>query len=159
MMAGTMILANVTGGMQDQMRFIDENNKWIEFDESFSSNNLGKYKKCGEWALPVFPRTISLIGSPLTPYIFDDRCDFRDIATQLRVSYDMGKEERNRRGQLAHEWVTSEESGMSARNMAENIISGIDETFNNFKPQDNFEFIQIENLKSNFIKYPIPEYE
>jgi glycosyltransferase involved in cell wall biosynthesis len=31
MMAGTMIMANVTGGMQDQMRFEDENGNWIKF--------------------------------------------------------------------------------------------------------------------------------
>jgi glycosyltransferase involved in cell wall biosynthesis len=28
MMAGTMIMATVTGGMQDQMRFEDENGNW-----------------------------------------------------------------------------------------------------------------------------------
>jgi glycogen synthase len=29
MLAGTPIIANVTGGMQDQMRFEDENGNWI----------------------------------------------------------------------------------------------------------------------------------
>jgi hypothetical protein len=33
MMAGTMIMANVTGGMQDQMRFEDENGNWLNFNE------------------------------------------------------------------------------------------------------------------------------
>ena len=30
MLAGTPIIANVTGGMQDQMRFEDNNGKWFE---------------------------------------------------------------------------------------------------------------------------------
>ena len=53
MMCETMIAANVTGGMQDQMRFVDENGKWIEFNADFPSNHRGTYKECGEWALPI----------------------------------------------------------------------------------------------------------
>ena len=86
MLAGTPILANVTGGMQDQMRFEDENGKWIEFDENFCSNHFGTYKKHGEWAIPVFPSNSSLVGSPPTPYIWDDRLDFRDLAKALKES-------------------------------------------------------------------------
>ena len=38
LLTGTPIIANVTGGMQDQMRFEDENGDWIEFNEiSFKS--------------------------------------------------------------------------------------------------------------------------
>ena len=59
MMAGTMIVGAVTGGMQDQLRFEDENGKWIDFDADFPSNHRGTYKKCGEWAVPVFPSNIS----------------------------------------------------------------------------------------------------
>jgi hypothetical protein len=47
LMAGKMIIGNVTGGMQDQMRFEDENGKWIDFDENFCSNHFGTYKKHG----------------------------------------------------------------------------------------------------------------
>ena len=72
MMAGTMILANTTGGMQDQMRFEDENGDWIDFNEDFPSNHRGTYKKHDEWALPVYPSNLSLVGSPKTPYIWDD---------------------------------------------------------------------------------------
>jgi hypothetical protein len=35
MMCGKPFIATVTGGMQDQMRFVDENGKWIDFDENF----------------------------------------------------------------------------------------------------------------------------
>ena len=83
MMCGKPIIANVTGGMQDQMRFMDENGKWINFDADFCSNHFGKYKQCGEWAIPVFPSNRSLVGSPPTPYIWDDRVDFRDLARHL----------------------------------------------------------------------------
>ncbi len=70
MMCGKPIIATVTGGMQDQMRFEDEKGEWIKFTEKFGSNHRGKYKNCGEWAFPVFPNNLSLVGSQPTPYIF-----------------------------------------------------------------------------------------
>jgi glycosyltransferase involved in cell wall biosynthesis len=144
MMCGKMIIANVTGGMQDQMRFEDENGNWIEFNEDFPSNHFGTYKKCGEWAVPVFPSNSSVVGSIPTPYIFDDRCDFRDVAKAVEKVYRMPKEERDHRGKLAREWVLSEESMMSAENMAKNVIDAIDDTLSSWKPRENFQFIKID---------------
>ena len=54
------------------MRFEDENGDWIKFDSNFCSNHFGTYKKHGKWAIPVFPSNTSVVGSPKTPYIFDD---------------------------------------------------------------------------------------
>ena len=162
MMAGTPILANVTGGMQDQMRFEDADGNWIKFTESFGSNHLGKYKKHGKWAFPVFPSNISLIGSPPTPYIFDDRCDFRDVASQLLNAYALKMEdanEYNKLGEAAREWVTSDESMMTAANMAKNIIEGIDKTFDAWVPRPVFNLIKIEDYKPNYLKYPVAEHE
>ena len=55
MMAGTMIMATVTGGMQDQMRFEDKNGNWFIPTAEIPSNHRGTYKKHGKWAIPVFP--------------------------------------------------------------------------------------------------------
>ena len=155
LMCGKMIIANVTGGMQDQMRFVDENGKWIEFDESFCSNHLGRYKECGEWAIPVFPSNISLQGSVPTPYIFDDRADFRDAAAAIRKVYDMTPEERERRGALGREWVMSEESKMNAEHMSQNIIDAVDETMATFKPRTRYEIFEIKERPLKTIKFPV----
>ena len=155
MMCGKMIIANVTGGMQDQMRFVDENGKWIDFDADFCSNHFGKYKTCGEWAIPVFPSNMSIQGSPQTPYIFDDRCDFRDAANAIMEVYEMGYDERERRGKLAHEWVMSDESMMSAKNMSKNIIKHIDKVLATWKPKPKFELIKIEPLKRKHIRHKL----
>ena len=146
MMAGTMIIANVTGGMQDQMRFEDENGDWIKFDENFPSNHFGTYKKCGKWALPVFPTNTSMVGSPKTPYIWDDRLDFRELADTLMESYKMSREEIKERGLAGREWVTSDESMASARKMNENIIINFDKLFETWKPRRKFDFIKIDKL-------------
>ena len=147
MMAGKMIIANVTGGMQDQMRFEDEDGEWIDFTSEFPSNHFGTYKKCGKWAVPVFPNNMSLVGSPLTPYIWDDRLDFRDLAEAITQVYELTPEERTENGKAAREWVTSNESGMSARMMCNNVIKDIDLTLEKFTPRKSFTFSLIEDLE------------
>tara|TARA_R110001599_G_scaffold169466_1_gene359391 strand:+ start:16 stop:1269 length:1254 start_codon:yes stop_codon:yes gene_type:complete len=96
LLTGTPIIANVTGGMQDQMRFEDKKGNWIEFDENIPSNHRGTYRTHGEWALPVYPTNLSLVGSPKTPYIWDDRCTPEDAAKQIRALYDMSKKIENK---------------------------------------------------------------
>ena len=98
MITGTMIIPNVTGGMQDQCRFENEKGEWIDFDADFPSNHRGTYTKCGDWAVPVFPSNISLAGSPPTPYIFDDRANPEDVANAIKTIYELGPDERKKRG-------------------------------------------------------------
>jgi hypothetical protein len=155
MMAGKMITATVTGGMQDQMRFEDENGKWIDFDKNFCSNHFGTYKKHGEWAVPIYPSNMSLVGSVPTPYIFDDRADFRDITNAIEEIYNLPKEERLRKGELGRQWVLSDESMMSAKNMAKNVIETFEETFSTWKPRKRFEFIKADKLPIKKVRHKI----
>jgi hypothetical protein len=160
MMAGKPIIATVTGGMQDQMRFEDENGEWIKFTEEFGSNHRGKYRKHGKWAYPVFPSNLSLVGSIPTPYIFDDRAEPFDIATSIAELYATkmyGPEEYKEQCQAAYEWVTSDESMMSTRLMSKNVIDGIEETLEKFQPRYSFELIKVEPLEQplHFVKHVI----
>jgi glycosyltransferase involved in cell wall biosynthesis len=66
-LAGTVIIANVTGGMQDQMGFEDEYGNWYTPTPDIPSNHTGRYKNHGCWAFPVFPTNRSIQGSPKTP--------------------------------------------------------------------------------------------
>ena len=155
MMSGKMIIATVTGGMQDQLRFENEKGEWIDFDENFCSNHFGTYKKHGEWAVPVYPSNMSIVGSVPTPYIFDDRADFRDIAAAIEEVYNLTPEEREAKGLKAREWVTSEESMQSARMMSKNMIDGIEETFAKWKPRHKYDLIKVEKLPRKKATHPI----
>lgn len=155
MMSGKMIIATVTGGMQDQLRFENEKGEWLDFDENFCSNHFGTYKKHGEWAVPVYPSNMSIVGSVPTPYIFDDRADFRDIATAIEKVYNLTPEERKVKGLKAREWVTSDESMQSARMMSKNLIDGIEETFAKWKPRHKYELIKVEKQPRKKAVHPI----
>ena len=141
MLAGNPIIANTTGGMQDQMRFEDENGKWFTPSPEIPSNNSGRYKKHGEWAFPVYPACRSIQGSPLTPYIWDDRCKAEDAADRIREVYDLGREKRKELGAKAREWATSEEAGFTAEYQGKRFIEAADELFNTWEPREAFEVI------------------
>jgi hypothetical protein len=145
LMSETMIVINITGGLQDQAGFVDENGKFLHEDEHYSAewatNADGRYTQCGEWCLPVFPSNRALIGSPPTPYIFDDRCRWEDAAKQLRVLYDLGAEERARRGKVGHDYLVSE--GFTAEEMCNRFVDGINRTFTNWKPRKRFELVKV----------------
>ena len=143
--AGRMIIAPVQGGMQDQMRFEDENGDWIDFSTEHPSNADGKYKKCGEWAMPIFPKTRSIKGSPLTPYIFSTQCSIEDGAIALMKVYKMGSEERTKRGLAGREWILSDESKFTAKAMGQNFIDNLNTLFKNWKPQPRFSVIKVDD--------------
>jgi glycosyltransferase involved in cell wall biosynthesis len=155
--AGRMIIAPVQGGMQDQMRFEDENGDWINFTTEWPSNADGRYKKCGEWAIPMFPKTRSIKGSPLTPYIFSSQVSIEDAAIALMKVYKMGPEERQRRGMAGRKWILSDESKFTAKGMGQGFIDNLDKLLKEWKPQPRFRVIKIdESTKlSNYNPNPI----
>ena len=157
MTAGRMIIAPVQGGMQDQMRFEDEKGDWINFTPEHPSNADGKYKKCGEWAIPIFPKTRSVKGSPLTPYIFATQVTVEDSALALLECYSLGKEERMRRGMKGREWVMSDESKFTAKGMGQGFIDNLNVLLEKWTPRNKYNLIKIKDdtLPSNYQTTPI----
>ena len=155
LLTGTPFIANVTGGMQDQMRFEDENKEWYTPSPKIPSNHRGTYKECGEWALPLFPTNLSVVGSPQTPYIYDDRCSFEDIASQITQLYSMGDVERKNRGVKGREWATSDEAGFTSEKMSNRIIEGIDELFDIWKPRNKFELLKDTDFEPRVLNHEI----
>jgi len=143
--AGTPIVVNVTGGMQDQCGFINpETNDYFTADDYIEIHTLHRkdewgHLKHGEWVKPVWPSNISLQGSVPTPYIFDDRADFRDIGNALYEWYKTPKQERTSAGLKGREFLMNEAVGMSRDNMANRIIVDINAVLENFKPKNRFE--------------------
>ena len=150
LLTGNPIIANVTGGMQDQMRFVDDKGNWFTPDENVPSNHRKTYTEHGEWAFPVYPCSISIVGSPPTPYIFDDRCDAKDAAEQLMNVYNLSKDVRKEKGLKGREWALSDEAGFTSEHMAKRVISNMNVLFNDWKPREKYELIKVtpKKLKS-----------
>ena len=155
MLSGTPIIANTTGGMQDQMRFVDDNEKWFTPSADIPSNHRGTYKKHGEWAFPVYPSNISIQGSPMTPYIFDDRASFDDISARITEVYNTDKLELKAKGLKGREWCLSDEAGFYAAKQGERVIEAFEELFSKWKPRADYELIDTSEVKGKFLNHKI----
>ena len=152
-LCGNPIIANVTGGMQDQMRFEDENGEWFTPSPEIPSNHTGKYKKCGEWAFPVFPSSRNLVGSPQTPYIWDDVCRPEDAAIQLAKVYELSSEERKSRGLAGREWALGSEAGFTGEHQGARIIEAFDTLFETWEPREKYELINANEVADRVINH------
>jgi len=143
--AGTPIVVNVTGGLQDQCGFINpKTGKYFTADDYLEVHTLHRkdewgHLEHGEWVKPVWPSNISLQGSIPTPYIFDDRADFRDIGKALYEWYKTPKEDRKFAGLKGREFVSNKDVGMIRSLMCERVADSINETLENFEPRKRFE--------------------
>tara|TARA_R110000796_G_scaffold140149_5_gene256301 strand:- start:4479 stop:5909 length:1431 start_codon:yes stop_codon:yes gene_type:complete len=155
MLTGTPFIATVTGGMQDQMRFEDENGNWVEFNDEFPSNHHGKYKKHGEWALPVYISASTLVGSPATPYIYDDHHNIHDVTDQIMKLYKMSKEERKSIGKKGYNWARSKEAGFTSEIMSSRVVDAMEELFLTWKPREKFEFLKDTDYEKRILPHKL----
>ena len=150
LMCGTPIIVNVTGGLQDQCGFRLED-KLLTYQDYADIESLHDWRKWennkdlthGEWVKPVWPKSRSLQGSPPTPYIFDDRCDWIEAGERIREWYDMSKEERDECGFKGHEFVCSDDAMMSARAMCQLFTDHMNTALEKFEPKERYEVYKV----------------
>jgi glycosyltransferase involved in cell wall biosynthesis len=151
-LAGTVIIANVTGGMQDQMKFEDEYGNWFNPTPKLPSNHTGRLRNHGCWAFPVYPTNRSIQGSPKTPYIWDDRCTAEDAAARIAEVYALDKETRDGLGKTGRHWAVNE-AGFTGEAMGERAINAIDQLFNTWTPREKYELINVNDVKEDTIDH------
>ena len=139
--AGTPIIVNVQGGMQDQCGFTIDGKyitaeQYVELGSLHNVKELPQNLSWGSWVNPIWPTNRSLQGSPATPYIFDDRCSFEDAAKAIRQWYDTLPERRAECGLEGSEWMKGEEANMSAKHMGKRFLESMDGAFKNWKPKN-----------------------
>jgi glycosyltransferase involved in cell wall biosynthesis len=139
LMAGTPIIVNVTGGLQDQCGFSYNENDYIQIGSMHDKDKYSK-EQHGEWVIPVWPSAINLNGSIPTPYIFDDRVNDNDVSNAIMKMYKFGKKKRKEKGLAGREFMIN---NLSNKIMCDKMIQGIEQTLDNFKPRKRFDLYKI----------------
>jgi glycosyltransferase involved in cell wall biosynthesis len=146
-MAGTPIITTVTGGLQDQCGFRENGTgKLLTAEDYLEIGSLhDKHKKAGvvwgDWVKPIWP-VRSTTGSVPTPYIFDDRVDFEDVAPLIMDWYKTPKEDRKSVGLKGRKHFMGE-GKLSREAMCEALVEGMEGAFENWKPKQKFKLIEL----------------
>jgi hypothetical protein len=137
MSAGTPIIVTVTGGLQDQCGFVDENGNPTQFNLGWGSNHDGRYKTHGKWVTPIFPGARMLQGSIPTPYILADYARWEDCAEAIMYWYMIGRAKRKERGLEGRRWLMNE-GQLNSESMCDKMIAGLDDMIANWKGRERF---------------------
>ena len=141
-MAGTPIIVNVTGGLQDQCGFTLDG-KELTAEDYVKIGSLHDWRvwadklEYGEWVKPVFSKVQTLVGSVPTPYIIDDKVDIYEVADAMKYWYDVTKEDRKKRGLAGRKWMLND-GGLNHTNMCKTLSDGMETAFQNWKPKERF---------------------
>lgn len=138
-MAGTPIIVTVTGGLQDQCGFDYTAEDYIKIGTLHHKNTHGNISH-GEWAFPVWPSAININGSPVTPFIYDDRVNDDEVADSIFQLYNLSKEERKERGLKGREFAIQ---NLSSKIMCDEMVKGIEGAIENYKPKKRFNLYKV----------------
>jgi glycosyltransferase involved in cell wall biosynthesis len=144
LMAGTPIIVNVTGGLQDQCGFNIDGKEFTEKDyiDIGSLHNKEKWSHIdhGNWCIPIWSVSQTINGSPMTPYIFEDRINHDDVSDTFMQMYLLGRDRRKKMGLEGRDWVMK---NFSSSVMCEKMINGIETAFNKFKKKEKYRLYKI----------------
>jgi hypothetical protein len=138
-MAGTSIIVNVTGGLQDQCGFDYTADDYIDI-ETLSNKNKHNDAPHGVWVNPIWPAATNINGSPITPYIFDDRVNDEEVASKIMDIYKTDKSLRKQNGLKGREFAIK---NLSSKVMCDAMSEGIETTIKNFTPRERFNLYKI----------------
>jgi glycosyltransferase involved in cell wall biosynthesis len=138
-MAGTPIIVSVTGGLQDQCGFNYTADDYVNI-KTLHNKQIHKDTPYGVWVKPIWPSAININGSPLTPYIYDDRVNDEEVADAITEMYLLGKEKRKENGQVGREWAIN---NLSSKVMCDAMSEGIQKTIKNFTPRERFNLYKV----------------
>lgn len=125
MLCGVPVILNATGGLVDQMGFPGE---WKPNYEDFIDD-----ENCqpGEWCFPLYGQR-TIIGSPITPYLYDQNASIDDIVNGLKYWYDVNPETRKKFGLSGRQWCL--DKGLTSTSFAGLVVRDIQRTIKDFKP-------------------------
>ena len=148
-MAGTPIIVNVTGGLQDQCGFKKKSTgEYFNAEDYKQIGSLHKWRDWedvvtwGEWATPIWSRAHTMAGSIPTPYIWDDKIDIYELSEKMEQVYNTSKDKLKENGLKGREAFIGE-MGLVNTNMCQTLVDGVEGTFENWKPRKTHELFNI----------------
>ncbi len=142
MACGKIFIAPVIGGLQDQMGFEDEDGNLYVNNTELPSNCYKALTKHKPWVFPIFFSGLGATGSMITPYIYEMYHSLEDLIQAMRKAFEMPKQQREKVGLEAREWMQTQEVKMTSSWMAQSMVENIDQMFAKWKPKKEYKMFK-----------------
>ena len=97
----TPIIVTMTGGLQEQVTFIED----VTHEAMIKRNKKSKAVKSFEHGIGIEPSSKAVIGSQEVPFIYEDRVSVESVTEALMTMYEYGPEKRAELGAAARKHV------------------------------------------------------
>lgn len=135
LMAGTPVVVNCTGGLQDQIGLKKPSGEYLTVDDYNNETPTYSYfpdTPHGEWAFVTWPQP-GLQGSPSTYAIYDSRASIPDMFRKMEEAY-LDKENLPFRGYKGRQYLIND-AGMNLQGMLDSFVDAMEGCFENFTPR------------------------
>ena len=131
---GTPIITTMTGGLQEQVTFIEN----ITQDKMLARNKKNKSVTEYEHGIGLEPSSKAIIGSQQVPFIYEDRLQEKQVVDGLMMMYEFGKEKRKEMGNTGREHVEKNYNFESFAKTWEKIITDTYEKHGSWDTRKNY---------------------
>jgi len=122
--AGTPIIVNMTGGLQEQ---VTDGENWF--------------------GIGIEPTSKALIGSQDVPYIYEDRISKEDFIAALHTMYNMPRDERKKMGDLGAKFVRENYGFENYQTEWVNILEAVHEKYGSWETRKGYKKWHIMEIK------------
>jgi glycosyltransferase involved in cell wall biosynthesis len=122
--AGTPIIVNMTGGLQEQ---VTDGENWF--------------------GIGIEPSAKALIGSQDVPYIYEDRISREDFIAALHTMYNMPREEREKMGELGSKFVRENYGFENYQTKWVKILEDVHEKYGSWETRKGYKKWHIMEIK------------
>ena len=126
----TPIIVTMTGGLQEQVTFIEKVTEDMMLKRNAKSKPITEYKH----GIGLEPSSKAIIGSQEVPFIYEDRLSGKQVSDALLMMYEYGSEKRDELGKAGREHVEKNYSFENFINRWEEILL---ETYKNHGSWEN----------------------
>ena len=75
--------------------------------------------------------------------------------SRLLEVYNLGREERKKRGLMGREWAISDEAGFTSKHQGIRVLEALEELFNTWEPRPKIEITNTNEYKGTFLNHNI----
>jgi glycosyltransferase involved in cell wall biosynthesis len=130
----TPIIVTMTGGLQEQVTFIDKISEEMMLERNVAQPGIKEY----EFGIGMEPSSKAIIGSQEVPFIYEDRLSQELVSQAFRKMYDFGREKRKKLGKAGRKHVMDNYGFTKFAEQWEKLLLGTHKKHGSWETRKNY---------------------